>query len=70
MHYEDKSVRERPECKVEHKIKISLIGTGLKDKPKAKAEIVVRQPPMTEAQLEQQINSKITKYCCCSAGEV
>ena len=47
--YKDHSVRERPEAKVEHKIKISLNGTGLEHKPKAKAVIYVRQPPMTEA---------------------
>ena len=63
--YKDDTVREKPAAKVEHKVKISLVGTGLEHKPKAKAVIVVRQPPMTDAaQLEQQVNSKITKYFC------
>ena len=52
LHYEDDSVREKPEAKVEHKMKISLLGTGLKDKPKAKAEIVVRMRPVQNVELE------------------
>ena len=46
LSWSDKSRRERPEIKIEHKVKISLVGTGLKDKPKSKAEIVIRQRPV------------------------
>ena len=53
MHYKDKSCREKPEAKIEHKMKISLQGTGLEHKPKAKAEIVVRQKPILNGALEQ-----------------
>lgn len=51
LHYEDKSIREDPEAKVEHKVKISLVGTGLEHKPKAKAEINVRHRPVQGAEL-------------------
>lgn len=60
--------RQKPECKVEHKIKISMLGTGLKDKPKAKAKIYIRQPPMVDLELERALTADVSYYCCFSKG--
>lgn len=61
-------MREKPEAKVYHKIKVQLHGTGLKDKPKSKTELLVRQPAFLDTRLEQAIDREITQCCCCSAG--
>ena len=67
--FSNPSVREKPEAKIEHKIKIKLDGTGLPEPPKNKAEIIVRQLPIGIDSLEKKIHNKITRYFCCSAGE-
>lgn len=61
-------MREKPEAKIEHKVKIKFEGTGLEHPPKNKAEIFVRQLPIGIDTLTKNINNKITKYFCCSAG--
>lgn len=67
--FENKHVREKPEAKIEHKIKIKLEGTALHQPPKSKAVINVRQLPIGIDSLNKNIHNKITKYFCYSAGE-
>merc|ERR550539_1618241 len=54
--FTNKHVREEPEAKIEHKIKIKLEGTGLENPPKSKAGIIVRQLPIGIDTLNKNIH--------------
>ena len=62
-------VREKPEAKIEHKVKIKLEGTSLDKAPKSSAVITVRQLPIGISTLNKNLDSKITTCFCCSKGE-
>ena len=66
--FENKSVREQPEAKIEHVVKIKLEGTGLEHPPKNKAEIVVRQLPIGIDNLAKKLDKDVKTCGCCSQG--
>lgn len=69
LSYKNHGIRQKPEAKVEHKIKIKLYGPG--GQPiKSKTEIVVRQLPFATPDLVKKKELKVTKCGCCDQGKL